>query len=140
MHHLLFADDSFILTCASLEDCVVVQRILYVYTQASGQAINFHKSSIAFSANVELPLQEQLASFLGVQRVDRHDRYLGFPSFVGKNKRQTFSFIKEKVTKRLNGWKGKLLSSAGKELLVKVVTQALLAYANANFFASKDFL
>lgn len=76
-----------------------------VYSQSSSQAINFHKSSVE-SANVALPLQDQLASFLGVQRVERHDRYLGLPTFVAKNKKQTFLFIKERVTKRLNGVEG----------------------------------
>lgn len=54
--------------------------------------------------------------------MDRHDHYLGLPTFVGKNKKKTFSFITEKVTNQLNGSKGKLLSGVGLELLIKVVT------------------
>lgn len=41
--------------------------------------------------------QRMLADFLGVQLVERHERYLGLPMFVGKKKKQTFSFIKERV-------------------------------------------
>lgn len=122
-----------------MEDCSVVQHVLYVYSQASSQAINFAKSSVAFSTNVAMHLQVQLASFLGMQCVKRHERYLGLRTFVGKNKKQTFSFIKEKVTQRLHGWKGKLLSSADKVLLIKVVTQALPAYAMQNFLLPKTF-
>lgn len=84
---------------------------------------------MAFSSNVEIVVHVRLASFLGVQRVDCHDHYLGLQTFIGKNKKKTFSFIKERVTNRLNGWKGKLLSGAGRELLIKVVTQALPTYA-----------
>lgn len=64
-----------------------------------------------------------------MQRVERHDCYLGLPMFVGRDKKQTFSFINERVTKRLNSWKGKRLSSAGRDLIIKVVTHALPTYA-----------
>lgn len=37
-----------------MEDCGVIQHILDVYSQASGQTINFYKSSVVFSANVAL--------------------------------------------------------------------------------------
>lgn len=36
LHHLLFADDNFFFTCATMEDCGVVQHILDIYSQASG--------------------------------------------------------------------------------------------------------
>ncbi|KAM1091289.1 hypothetical protein FF1_018791 [Malus domestica] len=86
VHHLLFADDSFLFGKAKLEECVEVQHNLDVFSQASGQEINLGKSSIAFSANVRDRKQQGLAHFLGVQLVERHDRYLGLPTFVGKNK------------------------------------------------------
>ncbi|XP_028954978.1 uncharacterized protein [Malus domestica] len=123
VHHLLFADDSFLFGKAKLEKCAEVQHILDLFSQASGQEINLGKSSIAFSANVRGHVQQGLANFLGVQLVERHEIYLGLPTFVGKNKRQTFAYIKERVHKRLCGWKGKCLSGAGRELLVKVVAQ-----------------
>lgn len=71
--------------------------------------------------------------------VEQHECYLGLPTFVGKNKKQTFSYIKERVLNRLCGWKGKFLSSAGQELLIKVVTQALLAYAMNCFLLPRTF-
>lgn len=138
LHHLLFTDDSFFFARATVEDCSVIQHVLDIYSQESGQAINFAKSSIAFGMNAALHLQVQLASFLGVQRVKRHERYLGLPTFVGKNKKQTFSFIKEIVTQRLHGWKGKLFSTDS-ELLIKVVTQALPAYAMQSFLLPRTF-
>ncbi|KAM1309979.1 hypothetical protein ACFX13_006751 [Malus domestica] len=98
--------------------------------------------SIAFNGNVAIELQVQLASFLGVNRVERHDRYFNLPTSVGRNKKQTFSFIKGRITKRLNRWKGKRLSSAGRELLVKVYgrfisNNSLLAAEVGHFLHNK---
>ncbi|KAM1981594.1 hypothetical protein ACFX15_038069 [Malus domestica] len=132
VHHLLFADDSFLLGKAKLEECANVQHILDVFSQASGQEINWGKSSIAFNANMRGREQQGFAHFLGVQLVKQHERYLGLP-------RQTFAYIKERVHKRLCGWKRKCLSGAGRELLMKVVAQALPSYAMNCFLLPKTF-
>ena len=49
----------------------------------------------------------------------RHTKYLGLPSIIGRSKKQIFAEIREKVGKKLAGWKGKLLSMGGKEILIK---------------------
>ena len=40
----------------------------------------------------------------------RPNKYLGLPSVIGKSKNQVFAEIKEKVGKKLAGWKEKMLS------------------------------
>ena len=60
-------------------------------------------------------------------------KYLSLSSLVGRNKRNTFNDIKEKVKKKLVGWKEKLLSKAGKEILIKVVAQAIPTYTMSCF-------
>ena len=52
---------------------------------------------------------------------------------MGKNKRNTFNEIKEKVHRKLAGWKEKLLSKARKEVLIKVVAQAIPTYTMSYF-------
>ncbi|KAK9666250.1 hypothetical protein RND81_14G171400 [Saponaria officinalis] len=49
-------------------------------------------------------------------------------SIVGRNKTVAFSPIKERILKKLQGWKSKLLSFAGREVLIKAVAQAILTY------------
>lgn len=124
----MFADDSFLFGKANVDKCVVIQQILDIYSQASGQSVNFGKSSVAFSANVTPYNQETLAGFLGVLLVERHKRYMGLSTCVGKNKKQMFLYIKEIVAQRLNGWKSKLLSYVGNELIIKVVARSLPTY------------
>ena len=58
----------------------------------------------------------------------RHNKYLGLPTIIGKSKAQVFAELKDWVAKKLSGWKGKLLSIGGSEILIKVVTQAVPTY------------
>ena len=51
---------------------------------------------------------------------------------VGRNKRASLNYIKDRVWGKLQGWKEKLLSQAGKEVLLKVV-QAILTFAISCF-------
>ncbi|KAM1949581.1 hypothetical protein ACFX15_009620 [Malus domestica] len=137
--HLLFADDSLLFCRATESDCRQIREVLKVYERASGQKVNLEKSEACFSRNVKRPAQMKLAEIFGVNRVDRHDKYLGMPTFVGRNKSLCFGNLKDRLWKRLKSWKGKLLSAAGKEVLVKAVAQAIPNYSMICFLLPKLF-
>ena len=126
--HLFFADDSFFFFKATMSESEKVKECLNLYEKASGQIINFQKSSISFSYNVHSLLKEEICSFFNVTGTIDHGKYLGIPSCVGRNKKEIFSFIKDKAWKRIQGWKRRSLSKAGKEILLKTVIQSVPMY------------
>ena len=52
---------------------------------------------------------------------------------MGRAKYHTFSYLKDRVWKKLQGWKGRLLSRAGKEVLIKAVAQSIPTYTMGVF-------
>ncbi|KAM5586374.1 hypothetical protein ABKV19_005343, partial [Rosa sericea] len=89
-----------IMTSIKTEECQQFRNILYTYEIASGQRVNWQKSEVAFSQGMDMNRQEFLASMLGTKRVEKHDRYLGLPTHVGRKKSAAFSYLKEKLTKK----------------------------------------
>ena len=63
----------------------------------------------------------------------RHRKHLGLPSIIGKSKIEVFVEIKERVGRKLSGWKEKILSIGGREILIKAVTQAIPTYTMSCF-------
>ena len=63
----------------------------------------------------------------------QYEKYLGLPSLVGKRKKASFNYIKERVWRKLQGWEGKLLSQSGREVLLKAVIQAIPTYTMGCF-------
>ena len=55
--------------------------------------------------------------------------YLGVPLFLSRSKNQDFRYIKEKLDSKLSGWKSKNLSWSSRATLIKLVAQAIPAYA-----------
>lgn len=51
----------------------------------------------------------------------RHSKYLSLPVVFGRSKRDIFALFIERDWKKIKGWKEKLLSRAGKEVLIKIV-------------------
>ncbi|KAL0411141.1 UNVERIFIED_CONTAM: putative mitochondrial protein [Sesamum latifolium] len=131
--HLLFADDTFICCQSSHAAMVCIKEILECYGRASGQEVNLQKSTAVFSRNIQAEQQENLSAILEIQCEEKHDKYLGLPSIVGKSKRAIFNCIRDRVWSRIQGWNDKILSQAGKSILIKSVLQAIPTYAMACF-------
>ena len=104
-----------------------------MYGSCSGQQINQNRTTIFFSKLTSEETREHIKQALGVSKIKQYERYLGLPSFVGRRKKASFNFIKEKVWRKLLGWEEKLLSQAGREILIKAVVQAIPTYTMSCF-------
>ncbi|GAU37962.1 hypothetical protein TSUD_269770 [Trifolium subterraneum] len=131
--HLLFVDDCFLFCRANVVEVNELMRILNTYEQASGQEINLVKSEVFISRNMSHAAKEDLSRLLGVRLVLGTGIYLGLPSMVGRSKKTIFSFIKDRIWKRINSWRGRALSKAGKEIMIKSVLQAIPSYVMSMF-------
>ncbi|XP_028765313.1 uncharacterized protein LOC114723286 [Neltuma alba] len=137
LSHCFFADDALLFMNAKRQNCRELKKILDGYCKASGQAINLEKSCIFFSKNICDAVKLDVYEELGIG--DRMDpgRYLGLPMIWGKSKVEALSFVKCKMGKKLQGWKQKLLSFAGREVLIKAVANAIPIYPMSCFMFPK---
>ena len=95
--------------------------------------INPDKSSVFFSPNTPSAAKDEILNILGPMQESWHKKYLGLLSLIGKSKTQVFAKIKERVGKKLAGWKEKLLSIGGREILIKAMAQAVPTYTMSCF-------
>ncbi|XP_073354989.1 uncharacterized protein [Aegilops tauschii subsp. strangulata] len=78
-------------------------------------------------------LRHNMKNIINVQNETLNERYLGMPTDVGQSKMGTFRYLRDRVWEKVKGWMEKLLSAAGKEVLIKAVAQALLVFSMACF-------
>ncbi|XP_075649604.1 uncharacterized protein LOC142620050 [Castanea sativa] len=115
------------------DDYSCLEQILVTYEKASGQQLNREKTSLFFSHNTPQEPKEYIQHLFGADVIKQHETYLGLPSLVGKSKKNTFHALKEKLDNKLSGWKEKMFSQAGKEILIKAVAQAIPTYTMSVF-------
>ncbi|KAL0358287.1 UNVERIFIED_CONTAM: hypothetical protein Sangu_0678100 [Sesamum angustifolium] len=84
---------------------------------------------MAFGRNTKEELRQSTVANLTIQREKNMELYLGFPSRVSRSKWDIFANILERILGKIMGWNEKLLSQAGKEVLIKVFVQAVCSYA-----------
>lgn len=61
-------------------------------------------------------------------------KYLGVLSMVGRSKKTTFSFIKDKIWHKINSWSNKCLYKAGRTVIIKYVLQVIMSYVMSILF------
>lgn len=111
--------------------------MLEIYENASGESINFAKSTILFSPKINEDRSAFLSDILGVKTVKDFGNYLGVPSVFTKNKSKDFSYVLKKIWKVVEGWKRSFFSVAGKEILIKSIGQAIPSYTMSVFKFTK---
>lgn len=137
--HLLFVDDAAFFMEATEHNALKLKKILDSYCKASGQAVNFLKSSIYFSKNTSEGTKIKLQEVFGVDHRLKSGKYLGVPVEWGRFKKEMLAFLKDRIVKKLQGWKQKALSLAGKEVLIKAIISAIPSYLMSCFSFPKEW-
>jgi hypothetical protein len=89
-------------------------EILRRYERASGQQINQDKTTIFFSASTSLVVQKDIQEALHLPVIKQYETYLGLPSLVGRSKSTSFVQLKERLWRKVQGWKERLFHSGKK--------------------------
>ncbi|KAL9680564.1 hypothetical protein QQ045_018445 [Rhodiola kirilowii] len=131
--HLMFVDECMLFFKADKNSLKWTRDILRRYEEISGQKVNYAKSEAVCSKNVTEECRKRLPEELKVSVVGRHSSYMGLPLAFNNKKAELFRSIEERTVKRINDWKHKLLSGAGREVLIKSVLQAIPTYAMSCF-------
>lgn len=99
----------------------------------SEHCINREKSSIFFSKGCSESVRQEIKHALHVRNEKLSKKYLGLPSHVGREKEESFKYLKDTIWKQVQGWMEKELSVGGKEVLLKSMAQAIPTYSMGCF-------
>ena len=72
--------------------------------------ISKEKTTLFFSRNTDAQTQDAIKEALNVPTIQHYEKYLGLPSFIGREKKTCFTKVKEQIWARMQSWKEKLLS------------------------------
>ena len=70
---------------------------------------------------------------LAVPTIKHYDKYLGLPSFFGRQTNTCFNQTMEWIWAKMQGWKERLLSQASKEVMIKEVIQSITTFSMSVF-------
>jgi hypothetical protein len=88
-----------------------------------------------FSARIPL-LLASISSILGIipyRMTTSAPFYLGLPLMFGSSRKEAFQPLIDKVLSKINGWRAKTLSQAGRTVLIKSTAAAIPTYAMSTF-------
>lgn len=121
----LFADDLLLFARATLQDAKRIEECLDKYMPWSGQKINFSKSSIHFSKNFQGPAMLQIMDQLHLKKLPAKAKHSGLPLLIPRSKAKALDEVKSRLLKKMEGWKAKVLSQAGRATMITAVGIAL---------------
>lgn len=125
MSHLLFADDILLFVEVTKDWVECILEGFNKFYKASGQQINFSKSSVIFSSNLTEEDMLQLSICLGIRRSNELGMYLGHNvQYQDHNNISNKKLIK-RVRSKLDGWKTKSVSKSGRFTLAKLVINTM---------------
>ena len=137
INHLLFANDLLIFRKATLLEASSIKTCLDKYCSWLGQTFNASKSSIRFSKNTNPTTSTFILNILPSNPHPTSSISLGLPILMGSSKVAAFQNIMDSIQHKMEGWRAKTLSQAGRLVLIKTVAAAVLSYAMSTFFLPK---
>ncbi|KAM6544726.1 hypothetical protein CsatB_025462 [Cannabis sativa] len=127
--HLMFADDTILFCRANSREAENLGKCLKIFEDWSGQRCSKPKSGILFSSNCPATIRSEISQKLGIDTMRGDEKHLGNPFLFSRSRRKDFDFLKSKLLSRLEGWRMKSLSIAGRMVSINSVAMAIPAYS-----------
>lgn len=105
----------------------------------SREKANFDKSITFYSSNTIQAAKDEIFDFLGIRESHSMKKYLSFPTLVGRGKKTSFQYIKDRINRHIDNWSTRTLSLSEKEIFIKAILQAVLTYAMSCFLLLRAF-
>lgn len=98
-----FADDSLFFFHANKKSCTDIKAIINAYEKASGQAVNYRKSTITFGARVKSEVKTHMRRLMNINNEGGNGKYLGLLEQFGRKKKEMFGYTVDKVKEKTKG-------------------------------------
>jgi hypothetical protein len=121
---LQYADDMILFLDDDLEKAKGLKLVLSAFEKLSGLKINFRKSELFYFGETKERIVEYVRLF-GCKEGECPFRYLGIPMSPSRLSNRDWRAVEERFQKKLSSWKGKLLSSGGRLVLINSVLSSL---------------
>lgn len=116
---------------------MVFKSCMEKYSLWLGQTINEAKSLVFFSWNMRQSDISTIYVGLNMKKANSDSRYLGPPIILPRSKNCAFQELKEKILKKIAGWKANVFSQAGRATLIRAVASSPPAYNMSTFMLPK---
>ncbi|GKD67596.1 hypothetical protein Tco_1321686, partial [Tanacetum coccineum] len=125
--NLCFADDLFLFARGHLDSVSVIMDTLDEFMNVSGLVPSIPKST-AFFCNVPIALKSSILNLMPFAEGTLPVRYLGVPLISSRLLYRDCKVLVEKLESRVNDWRNKFLSLAGRMQLVRSVLSSMHIY------------
>jgi hypothetical protein len=122
-----------------LEKANGLRIVLSAFEKLSGLQINFHKSELFCFSDTKERIVEYVRLF-GCKEGEFPFRYLGISMSPRRLFNKDWRIVEERFQKKLSSWKGKLLSSGGRLVLINSVLSSLPMFMMSFFRIPKGVL
>ncbi|GJY24734.1 RNA-directed DNA polymerase, eukaryota, reverse transcriptase zinc-binding domain protein [Tanacetum coccineum] len=127
LSNMCFADDLLVLCNGDTESVQIIKNAMDQFSSVSGLFPNIGKSTIFFGS-VPLDVQRDILTIMPFQVGKLPMKYLGVPLIAKKLGINDCKSLVNKVSEKINCWKNKVLSYAGRIQLIASVLSSMQIY------------